>query len=371
MPGLLTAQHRLLLAALTAPIFLVLHWPMAAAAAACATLVQAALLLDLDGLAVMRAWLQQPRLPRWLVVLLALAAGAVLIGSSGFGAGWALSLPRWLLAQQTLLSDLSQIAIAALALVVTLRQFSIERVILKELNLITQAQLVDNFIQGISEMVSDGDGFLEDWPLERMLAEGRLSALIGGVDPTGCARVLRFLSHASLLTPLQRDQRVGRPMLDGQGGYLSDRLNGVPVVQLRQLLVGVNLAYTDLRGVDFNGAISAVPTCAGRIYGARTWLPSTSTVPISRAPIWKGPSSSTAVARTSAPQDRSCAWISAVVAARVRCWGAPAWPVFVTSPRRPGPTATAGAAASSGAERVALWVRLQPRPRGPRSAAPA
>ncbi|MEY3931093.1 MAG: hypothetical protein RLZZ516_2803 [Cyanobacteriota bacterium] len=254
MPGLLTAQHRLLLAALTALIFLVLHWPMAAVAAACATLVQAALLLDLDGLAVMRAWLQQPRLPRWLVALLALAAGAVLIASSGFGAGWALSLPRWLVAQQTLLSDLSQIAIAALALVVTLRQFSIERVIIKELNLITQAQLVDNFIQGISEMVSDGDGFLEDWPLERMLAEGRLSALIGGVDPTGCARVLRFLSHASLLTPLQRDQRVGRPMLDGQGGYLSDRLNGVPVVQLRQLLVGVNLAYTDLRGVDFNGA---------------------------------------------------------------------------------------------------------------------
>lgn len=90
--------------------------------------------------------------------------------------------------------------------------------------------------------------------LERMLAEGRLSALIGGVDGTGCARVLRFLSHASLLTPLQRDQRVGRPILDGQGGYLCDRLNGVPVVQLRQLLVGVNLAHTDLTGVDFNGA---------------------------------------------------------------------------------------------------------------------
>ena len=253
MGGPFTAQHRLLLAALIAVVSLGLNWPLAAAAAALATLVQAILLLNLNGLAALRAWLQQPWLPRWLVVLLALAAVVVLL-SSGVGPGWLQLLPRWLESQQALLSDLAQIAIASLALVVTLRQFSIERVIIKELNLITQAQLVDNFIQGISEMVSDGDGFLEDWPLERMLAEGRLSALIGGVDGTGCARVLRFLSHASLLTPLQRDQRVGRPMLDGQGGYLLDRLNGVPVVQLRQLLVGVNLAYTDLSGVDFNGA---------------------------------------------------------------------------------------------------------------------
>ena len=248
-----TAQHRLLLAALAVLVALAFHWQLVAGLAAAATLVQALLLLDLDGLALLRAWLQQPRLPSWLVGLLALAAAVVLV-SSGVGPGWLQVVPRWLTSQQSLLSDLSQLAIASLALMVTLRQFSIERVIIKELNLITQAQLVDNFIQGISEMVSDGDGFLEDWPLERMLAEGRLSALIGGVDGTGCARVLRFLSHASLLTPLQRDQRVGRPILDGQGGYLFDRLNGVPVVQLRQLLVGVNLADTDLSGVDFNGA---------------------------------------------------------------------------------------------------------------------
>ncbi|MEY2645339.1 MAG: hypothetical protein RLZZ611_1988 [Cyanobacteriota bacterium] len=254
MSGLFTAQHRLLLLALTALVALALDWPLAAGAAAAATLLQALLLLELDGVASLRAWLQQPRLPRWLVLLLALVAALVLLSSSGVAGVWLQVVPRWLVAQQALMSDLAQIAIASLALVVTLRQFSIERVIIKELNLITQAQLVDNFIQGISEMVSDGDGFLEDWPLERMLAEGRLSALIGGVDGTGCARVLRFLSHASLLTPLQRDQRVGRPMLDGQGGYVCDRLNGVPVVQLRQLLVGVKLAYTDLSGVDFNGA---------------------------------------------------------------------------------------------------------------------
>jgi uncharacterized protein YjbI with pentapeptide repeats len=253
MTGSFAAQHRLLLAALIALVALAFHWSIVAAAAAAATLLQALLLLDFDGLALLRAWLQLPRLPRWLVGGLALAAVGVLL-SSDVGPGWLQVLPRWLASKQSLLSDLSQLAIALLALMVTLRQFSIERVIIKELNLITQAQLIDNFIQGISEMVSDGDGFLEDWPLERMLAEGRLSALIGGVDGTGCARVLRFLSHASLLTPLQRDQRVGRPILDGQGGYTCDRLKGVPVVQLRQLLVGVNLAHTDLSGVDFNGA---------------------------------------------------------------------------------------------------------------------
>jgi uncharacterized protein YjbI with pentapeptide repeats len=250
----MSAHHRLLLAALAALLLALLGWPLAAAGFALVTLVQAVLLLGFNGVAALRQTVQQVRLPRWAVGLLALAALLILLSASGLAPGLGASWLGWLEARQGLLSDLSQIAIALLALVVTLRQFSIERVIIKELNLITQAQLVDNFIQGISEMVSDGDGFLEDWPLERMLAEGRLSALIGGVDGTGCARVLRFLSHASLLTPLQRDQRVGRPMLDGQGTYVVDRLHGIPVVQLRQLLVGIDLARTDLRGVDFNGA---------------------------------------------------------------------------------------------------------------------
>lgn len=250
----MTAPHRLLIAILAAILLAAARWPWAAAACALAAAAQAALLLELDISGGLKAWFWQPRLPHWLVQLLGLLALLLFLVSAGAATGKGESLLEALAARQSLLSDVSQLAIASLALVVTLRQFSVERVIIKELNLITQAQLVDNFIQGISEMVSDGDGFLEDWPLERMLAEGRLSALIGGVDPTGCARVLRFLSHATLLTPLQRDQRVGRPMLDGQGLYVHDRLNGVPVVQLRQLLVGVNLAHTDLSGVDFNGA---------------------------------------------------------------------------------------------------------------------
>jgi uncharacterized protein YjbI with pentapeptide repeats len=66
--------------------------------------------------------------------------------------------------------------------------------------------------------------------------------------------VLRFLSHARLLTPLRRDRRLGRPILDGQGSYEEDRLEGVPVIQLQLILKGVDLSGTDLRGVDFNGA---------------------------------------------------------------------------------------------------------------------
>lgn len=252
--GVLTAQHRLLLAALATAAMTLLHWPLAAAACALATMVQAWLLVGDELWAGLRRQSVQLRLPRWVVLVLFGLALLTLLISTNPGHDWGAAALQQLISNQTLISDLSQIAIAVLALVVTLRQFSIERVIIKELNLITMAQLVDNFIQGVSEMISDGDGFLEDWPLERMLAEGRLSAMFGAVDATARARVLRFLSHANLLAPLQRDQRVGRPMLDGQGLYVIDRLNGIPVVQLRQLLVSADLAGTDLAGVDFNGA---------------------------------------------------------------------------------------------------------------------
>jgi uncharacterized protein YjbI with pentapeptide repeats len=121
-------------------------------------------------------------------------------------------------------------------------------------NRITQAQTIDSFIHGISELISDEEGMLEDWPLERMLAEGRLAAVFGSIDRDGKARVLRFLSHARLLTPLKRDQRLGRAILDGLGNYEEDRATGVPVIRLQQLLQGVDLSGSDLRGVDFNGA---------------------------------------------------------------------------------------------------------------------
>jgi len=147
-----------------------------------------------------------------------------------------------------------QILVALVAVAIAWRQVLIEQRLTTQQNRITQAQTIDSFIQGISELISDQEGMLEDWPLERMLAEGRLAAVFGSIDKEGRSRVLRFLSHARLLTPLRRDHRLGRPILDGQGSYEEDRINGVPVIQLQLILKGVDLSGTDLRGVDFNGA---------------------------------------------------------------------------------------------------------------------
>ena len=147
-----------------------------------------------------------------------------------------------------------QILVALVALAIAWRQVLIDQRLTTQQNRITQAQTIDSFIQGISDLISDQEGMLEDWPLERMLAEGRLAAVFGSIDKEGRSRVLRFLSHAKLLTPLRRDNRLGRPILDGQGSYEEDRLRGVPVVQLHAILRGVDLSGTDLRGVDFNGA---------------------------------------------------------------------------------------------------------------------
>jgi uncharacterized protein YjbI with pentapeptide repeats len=146
------------------------------------------------------------------------------------------------------------ILVASVALMIAWRQVMVDQRLTTQQNRITQAQTIDNFIHGISELISDEEGMLEDWPLERMLAEGRLAAVFGSIDRDGKARVLRFLSHARLLTPLKRDQRLGRAILDGEGSYEEDRAAGVPVIRLQQLLQGVDLHGCDLRGVDFNGA---------------------------------------------------------------------------------------------------------------------
>ncbi|MEB3260797.1 MAG: pentapeptide repeat-containing protein [Cyanobacteriota bacterium] len=146
------------------------------------------------------------------------------------------------------------ILVACVALMIAWRQVMVDQRLTTQQNRITQAQTIDNFIQGISELISDEEGMLEDWPLERMLAEGRLAAVFGSIDREGKARVLRFLSHARLLTPLKRDQRLGRAILDGEGNYEEDRVAGVPVIRLQQLLQGVDLSGCDLRGVEFNGA---------------------------------------------------------------------------------------------------------------------
>jgi uncharacterized protein YjbI with pentapeptide repeats len=147
-----------------------------------------------------------------------------------------------------------QILVALVALAIAWRQVLMDQRLTTQQNRITQAQTIDSFMQGISDLISDPEGMLEDWPLERMLAEGRLAAVFGSIDKDGRSRILRFLSHARLLTPLRRDNRLGRAILDGNGNYEEDRIDGVPVIRLHQIIKGVDLSGTDLRGVDFNGA---------------------------------------------------------------------------------------------------------------------
>ncbi|MFM8604270.1 MAG: pentapeptide repeat-containing protein [Cyanobium sp.] len=147
-----------------------------------------------------------------------------------------------------------QIMVATVALLIAWRQVMVDMRLTSQQNRITEAQTIDSFIHGISELIVDDEGLLEDWPLERMLAEGRLAAVLSSIEGDGKARVLRFLSSARLLTPLRRDQRLGRAILDGDGNYEEDRRQGVAVIQLRQMLVGVDLSGCDLRGIEFNGA---------------------------------------------------------------------------------------------------------------------
>jgi uncharacterized protein YjbI with pentapeptide repeats len=154
-----------------------------------------------------------------------------------------------------------QILIAILAVYIAWRQYIISRDLTIEQNrltsqqnILTQQQTIDTYFQGISELVLDDDGFLEDWPQEQAFAAGRTAALLGSVDAGGKAKVLRFLSQSKLLSPLRRDRRLGRPILDGKGGYDEDRLYGVRVIDLGVMLAGADLSQTDLRWTDLSDA---------------------------------------------------------------------------------------------------------------------
>ncbi len=149
---------------------------------------------------------------------------------------------------------LGQIMIAMLATYVAWRQYVISRDLTMQQNLITQQQTIDSYFQGVSELVLDDQGLLEDWPQERAIAEGRTAAILASIDALGRAKVLRFLSRAKLLSPLKRDQRLGRPILNGSGGYAEDRLHGVRVIDLGVMLAGADLSRTDLRWTDMSDA---------------------------------------------------------------------------------------------------------------------
>jgi uncharacterized protein YjbI with pentapeptide repeats len=156
---------------------------------------------------------------------------------------------------------LCQMLIAIFAVYVAWRQYVISRRLTVEQNrltfqqnILTQQQTIDNYFQGICELVLDDDGFLEDWPQERAFAVGRTAALLSSVNAAGKARVLRFLSRSKLLTPLRRDGLLGRPILDGNGGYDEDRIEGTRIIDLGVMLSGEDLSDTDLRWTDLSEA---------------------------------------------------------------------------------------------------------------------
>jgi uncharacterized protein YjbI with pentapeptide repeats len=150
-----------------------------------------------------------------------------------------------------------QVAIAILAVYIAWRQYVISKeltlqqnLLTAQQNLITQQQTIDAYFQGISDLVLDEEGLLEDWPQERAIAEGRTAAILSSVDQEGKAKIIRFLSRSKLLTPLKRDQRLGRAILDGLGGYAEDRLYGLRVIDLGVMLAKTDLSGTDLRWTD-------------------------------------------------------------------------------------------------------------------------
>ncbi|MEH1927021.1 pentapeptide repeat-containing protein [Nostoc sp.] len=156
---------------------------------------------------------------------------------------------------------LGQIFIAVIAVYVAWRQYVISKdltiqqnLLTVQQNIITQQQTIDSYFQGVSDLVLDEEGLLEDWPQERAIAEGRTAAILSSVDGSGKAKILRFLSRSKLLSPLKRDQRLGRPILDGSGGYAEDRLEGVRVIDLGVMLAGADLSSTDLRWTDLSEA---------------------------------------------------------------------------------------------------------------------
>ncbi|MEH1890866.1 MAG: pentapeptide repeat-containing protein [Nostoc sp.] len=156
---------------------------------------------------------------------------------------------------------LGQILIAVIAVYVAWRQYVISKdltiqqnLLTVQQNIITQQQTIDSYFQGVSDLVLDQEGLLEDWPQERAIAEGRTAAILSSVDGSGKAKILRFLSRSKLLSPLQRDRLLGRAILDGSGGYAEDRLEGVRVIDLGVTLAAADLSGTDLRWTDLSEA---------------------------------------------------------------------------------------------------------------------
>ncbi len=149
---------------------------------------------------------------------------------------------------------LGQILIAMLAVYVAWAQYVISKDLTIQQNRITQQQTIDTYFQGISDLTLNDEGLLEDWPQERAIAEGRTASILSSINENGKSKVIRFLSQSRLLTPLKRDNRLGRAILDGRGGYSEDRPYGTRVIDLGVMLAGAYLVGQDLRWTDLSDA---------------------------------------------------------------------------------------------------------------------
>ncbi|NJN72255.1 MAG: pentapeptide repeat-containing protein [Limnothrix sp. RL_2_0] len=212
-----------------------------------------------------------PSIKAWLSTFLTANERSTLIGFVGFGVaiaglfkfvgvydtiGYWLNQIKWdeFGSWADWVGALGQIMIAVLAVYVAWEQYVISRDLTIQQNRITQQQTIDTYFQGISELALNAEGLLEDWPQERSIAEGRTAAILSSVDAGGKAKILRFLSQSRLLTPLRRDGHLGRPIFDGNGSYLEDRLRGIRVVDLGVMLAGTNLEGMDLRWTELSEA---------------------------------------------------------------------------------------------------------------------
>mgnify|MGYP005852188469 CR=1 FL=1 len=167
---------------------------------------------------------------------------------------------NWLQAQNweriailgSILGATGQILIAILAVYVGWEQYIVSKALTIQSNTITEQQTIDTYFEGIAQLMLDEHGLLEDFPMERAIAEGRTAAILTSVNAEGKAKILRFLSRSGLVTPLRRDRRLGKAILDGRGGYAEERQNGLRVIDLGVILAGADLSGTDLRQTDLS-----------------------------------------------------------------------------------------------------------------------
>ncbi|NCJ05439.1 low-complexity protein [Synechococcales cyanobacterium C] len=235
-----------------------LHWAWLGFPAAGVALVLSGRVLWPELRSTLNQWLTLRYQTLVLMALIAMLAIAGLVHFSGitqsvFPAGEPVNWDAFGALAEAF-GALGQILVAFLALFVAWRQYVISRELTSQQNKITQQQTIDTYFQGISDLVLDDEGLLEDWPPERAIAEGRTAAILTGLDADGKAKIIRFLSSSKLLTPLKRDRRLGRPIFNGLGGYEEDIEYGIRVIDLGNMLANADLSSTDLRGTDLSEA---------------------------------------------------------------------------------------------------------------------